>query len=160
VKALLHIRNVCGALLLAGFFITGSSVAKGGGGLGGALLAMAMLVAAACFFSRSLAGLCAWPLTHFIDGIYFGSNPRDLPPVNLRLPQGFRQQRRFRDAMEECERQLEYHPRSLDLWVERIRAATELGAGDEARALCRKARKRLRHGDREELSREFPFAEE
>src|SRR5688572_12281007 len=117
----LTVRNLIGVALLVWFaqlmkpFL--SFGVPGLGSFGEALLALAVLVAAAIAFSGSLIEVAARPLVNLIDSVYFGTDRvAERPPVTLRLARAYRHDLRFEEAIEECERQLEYHPRSLDLW--------------------------------------------
>ena len=150
-KDWLTIRNGVGTLFLYWFFKTGTA----GGGIGNALIAMASLIVAACFFSKTLCGVAACPLTSLIDAIYFGNNRCELPPVSLKLARVYRQEFRHADAISECERQLEYHPHSLELWTELIHSAQDSGDAEAAGKFRRKALRRLKVEDRKRLEREI-----
>ena len=157
-KDWLTIRNALGALLLYMAFKCAAMTRPGGFAvMGPAIGSMICLVLAGIFFSRSLSEFLARPFTRFIDGIYFGSNDREPPPVNLKLAVIYRGERRYEDAIAEYERQLESHPRSLELWSELIRTAREAGSLNEARQYFGKARRRVRRDDREQLEREFSW---
>ncbi len=157
-KDWLTIRNALGALLLWMAFQCASATTRGGYAVfGPALGSMICLVLAGIFFSRSLSEFLSRPFTRFIDGIYFGSNDREPPPVNLKLAGIYRGERRYEDAIAEYERQLESHPPSLELWSELIRTAREAGSLNEARHYFSKARRRVMRDDREQLEREFSW---
>ena len=133
------VRNLVGMALLIMFFMMAGSAA----GAAGLLLAMSVLILSAILFSETLAHLFAKPFTAVIDGIYFGNNSREAPPLTLRLARWYRRNLRFEEAQQECERQLEYHPRSLELWCELIHGARESGNGTKMDAFLKKARHRL-----------------
>ncbi len=163
-KSWFTIRHGLGVFFLVAFFRQGSrffaeSHSSAGGfnvsAAGSAIGIMACLVMAAILFSGKLSEVAARPFTRFIDTIYFGSFDDGSPPVTLRLARAYRREFRYRDAMEECERQLEYHPHSPDLWREVIRNAQLLGDPRELARSLRKARRQLRPEDRELLGREF-----
>jgi len=144
--------NLIGTGLLVMFFTTATS---GIGGIGPALLSMAILILSACMFSGTLTDLAARPLTGIIDQIYFGNNPHDVPPLTLRLARAYRRDLRFDEAIQECERQLEYHPHSLDLWCEIIHNFRESGDMEHLQQYFRRARRRLGPDDRRQLAFEF-----
>jgi hypothetical protein len=146
-----NLRHLIGAGLLVLFFV----VATSGGGLGPALLSMAFLIGSACMFSETLSTVAARPLTAIIDNIYFGNNPHDIPPLTLRLARAYRRDLRFEEAIQECERQLEYHPHSLDLWCEIIHNFREAGDMKHVQHYFRRARRRLSTQDRRQLDFEF-----
>jgi hypothetical protein len=146
-------RNVAGGILLVLFFVLAPTAGSGGVGL--ALLVMCLLIISAILFSGSLSHVAARPFTGFIDSIYFGNNSRDVPPLTLRLARAYRRDLRFEEALEECERQLEYHPRSADLWFEMIHTARESGDEKSMQACIRKARRRLHPEDCQQLDFEF-----
>ncbi|HEX2747813.1 MAG TPA: hypothetical protein VHM91_07435 [Verrucomicrobiales bacterium] len=133
------IRNLVGAALLTMFWMMAGSA----GGAGGLLMAMSVLILSAILFSETLSHLFAKPFTAVIDGIYFGNNSREAPPLTLRLARWYRQNLRFEEAQQECERQLEYHPHSLELWCELIHGARESGDGKKMDVYLKKARHRL-----------------
>jgi hypothetical protein len=144
-------RNLIGAGLMVMFFLLAPSAHS----IGAALLAMAILILSACMFSETLANLAARPLTSVIDHIYFGNNAFDAPPVTLRLARSYRRDLRFDEAIRECERQLQYHPRSLEVWCELLHNFRESGEISELHRTFRKARRRLGRADRAQLDFEF-----
>ena len=155
------VRNACGTAVLLSSFRSMDQYFRSGGdamlhGLAGALLCMAQLVTAAILFAPSLVHWAARPLTRLIDGVYFGSGGEEAPPITLRLAQAYRQAGRHEDAIAECERQLEWHPRSLELWREIIANARRTGSGEKAADYFRHATRRLGSEDRSALAREFP----
>jgi hypothetical protein len=159
-KEFLTVRNAVGAVLLGLFFkVAGGSFGGGidalGGNLGRALGAMILLILSGCFFSSTLCDILSRPFTRFIDTIYFGNDDRELPPVNLKLTGIYRAELRFEEALAECERQLEYHPRSPELWREMICTAGEAGDRDLVQQLQRRAFRKLKGRDRMLLEREF-----
>ena len=154
-KEWLTIRNGIGVAMLVLFIRTATSGLAGYGGFGLAILSMAYLILAGIFFSKSLGGLVSLPFTKLIDAIYFGNNQAEPPPVTLKLARIYRHEQRHADAISECERQLEFHPRSLELWVELIRSVQESGDEVSARRLQRKAERRLKGEDRERLERDL-----
>ncbi len=154
-KDWLTIRNGIGIAVLVLFFRTATSGLAGYGGFGPAILSMAYLVLAGILFSKSLSGWVSIPFTTLIDAIYFGNNQAEPPPVTLKLARIYRHEKRHADAIGECERQLEFHPRSLELWTELIRSTQESGDEDSARKLHRKALRRLKGEDRERLERDL-----
>lgn len=157
----LTLRNAFGALLLVLFFKSAATTQSGTGsiamtgGMGTALVAMSFLILSACCFSRTLSEVLSRPFTRLIDGVYFGNNDREPPPLNLRLPEAYRRDYRYEEAITEYERQLQYHPRSAVLWSELIRTAREAGNPDMARAFLRRALRRVERGERLPLEREF-----
>ena len=160
-KEWLTIRHLAGAVLLGLFFyIAGTGLQVGfehtGTNLWVAIRAFACLIASACCFSRVLCDILSRPFHAMIDAVYFGSDDRDPPPVNLKLAGIYRLERRFDEAIAEYERQLEYHPRSPELWGEMIRTAREAGNRDLAESLQHRARRKLKRDDRLLLEREFP----
>lgn len=159
-KEWLTIRNACGAVLLTLFFrIAGSGFVGGiehlADNAGKALGAMSLLILSACFFSRSLCELISRPFHRLIDAVYFGSDDRDPPPLDLRLADAYRSGFRYEDALAEYERQLEYHPRSPELWREMIRTAGEAGNTALARQLFRRASRKMPPGEIRTLERDF-----
>ena len=96
------------------------------------LLAAACLVSAAICFSDSLVDWACRPLHWFIDKVYIGNEKLETPPVTLRLAESYLQERRWQDAIAECERQLEYHPQHEQLWQTLILAAEQSGAHEQA----------------------------
>lgn len=156
----LNIRSIAGVALLFLFVKLIRPVLSfdipGMESFGQALLAMAVLVLAAITFSGHLSEWASRPLVKMIDSIYFGSDDPDArPPVTLKLVRVYRAERRYGDAVAECERQLEFHPRSPELWIEMIRSAKESGEAKLAQRYLRRARRRLRPDDRPRLMREF-----
>ena len=145
------IRWILGCLGLFLFFTMASS----GGGMGSLLISMAILILAAMAFSPELSRWAASPLTRLIDGIYFGNGDRDLPPVTLKLARHYCQERRFADAMAECERQLEYHPRNPELWQELLAIARLSGDAERLGKLLNRARRRVRGEAGDALVRRF-----
>ena len=107
-------------------------------------------------FSGKLVEIAARPLLNLIDAVYFGTDRiSDPPPLTLKLARAYRRDLRFDEAIGECERQLEYHPRSLDLWCEIIHNYRESGSMEQLEQTFRKARRRLRLQDRRQLDFEF-----
>lgn len=157
----LSLRNLLGLLFLILFLRSASGFFGGGqegmlGGFGAAIIAMVWLILAAICFSGTLSEWFAAPLHRLVDAVYFGSNPVEAPPVTLKLARAYRQERRYPDAIAECERQLEYHPREPELWSELLRSAR--ACGDEALLdhWIAKARRRLPEDVRRTMEREFP----
>ncbi len=120
-----------------------------------ALLAMAVLILAVIMLSDSLAEWFTRPLCGFIDYIYYGNNQAEPPPVTLRLTRLYRNEQRHADAIRECERQLDYHPRSPELWVELVQSARESGDPELLQKSERQARRRLKGEDRERFEQEI-----
>lgn len=145
------VRNVMGAVFLGMFFL----LAPGAGNLGTAVMVMALLILAAIMFSGTLSQWVARPFTGFVDFLYFGNNPVEPPPVNLRLARAYRRDLRFEEAVGECERILQYHPRSLAVWCELLHAVREKGSAEELARCFHKARSRLKGHDRGQLDFEF-----
>jgi hypothetical protein len=145
------VRNILGLVLLTMFF----TAAPGAKDLGSGLMAMSLLILSAIFFSETLSQLAAKPLTAIIDNVYFGSNRYDPPPLTLRLARFYRRDLRFDEALDECERLLEYHPRSLELWCELLHSIRERGTAGELPRYLRRARRRLNFEDRHQLEFEF-----
>lgn len=153
-------RLSAGAACLLMFFVVAPSaivpvMGTGTEGAGPALLSLALLVLSAVLFSGKLSQFAARPFTGFIDSVYFGNNSREAPPITLRLARAYRRDLRFDEALDECERQLEYHPRSADLWFEIIHIAREQGHTEKMQEYLRKARRRLRPEERPQLEFEF-----
>jgi tetratricopeptide (TPR) repeat protein len=145
------LRNVLGAAL----FVSGMLVTRGSG-VGGMLLGFAAAISGAILLSPTLTPLLSRPFTGFIDLIYFGSNQTGPPEITLRLAQAYRKAGRHEDAIAECERQLEWHPRSLELWRELVRNAREITGSSLAVESFRRAAKRLQAKDLATLQTEFP----
>ena len=120
------------------------------------LFGFAVMLLGAIILSGSLAEWFSRPITAFIDLVYFGKSRAEAPPVTLRLAQVYRQQGRHAEAIAECERQLEWHPSSLELWREIITNARCIGSGEMAAGHFRRAVRRLRGDDRTALAGEFP----
>jgi hypothetical protein len=156
-KEWLTLRNGFGVVCLVIFFYTTATVMteKELYGAGPMLIVIAMLsvVVAGCCFSTSLYRMLSKPFTGFIDSIYFGNDDRDPPPVTLKLAGEYRLARRFDDAITECQRQLEYHPQSVELWSEMISIAQEAGDQDFVEALRDKAARELKGQARQLLER-------
>ncbi len=146
-----NIRNLMGTVFLVMFFFTAPAARD----LGSALLAMCLLIISAILFSGTLSRVLAYPLTNFIDALYFGNNNRDIPPLTLRLARWYRRSLRLEEALAECERQLDYHPHSLELWCEIVHITRESGDAAEMERQFRRARRRVREGDRGHLDFEF-----
>jgi hypothetical protein len=121
----------------------------------GAFTVAVLLAFVAVLFSGSLSKCAAKPLTGIIDSIYFGNESLEAPPLTLRLARAYRSDLRFEEAMLECERQLEYHPRSLELWLEMIHAARESGNAKAVRKYMRRARQQLGAEDCRQMDFEF-----
>lgn len=154
------IRNVSGAVLVAcGVLLILQREEDTGERAGFLLVGFAMLIAGFIMLSGSFTAFASRPLTGLIDRIYFGDNDREPPPVSLKLVRFYRQELRHTDAINECERQLEYHPHSLELWTEMIRSTRESGDREAARELYQKARRRLKTEDRALLKREISSAD-
>jgi|GEM_PF-4774081 len=156
----LTVRNLIGVVLLVWFARLIKPFASFGipgvESFGQALLALAVLVAAAIAFSGSLVEVAARPLVNLIDSVYFGTDrTAERPPLTLKLARAYRRDLRFEEAIDECERQLEYHPRSLDLWCEIIHNFRESGDMVPLQHCFRKARRRLSFEDRRQLDFEF-----
>lgn len=82
------------------------------------------LVSACLLLGTTLIRQAARPLTGMIDSIYFGSNRQDeAPPLNLRLPCAYRAEACYQKAIDECERQLEWHSLVPELWAELLLAS-------------------------------------
>jgi len=149
VRYRINIRNVAGAVLVAvGVFLILQREEDTGERVGFLLAGLAMLITGFSLLSGSLTAVAARPLTGLIDRIYFGDNDREPPPESLRLARFYRQELRHADAIDECERQLEYHPHSLELWAEMIRSAQESGDTKSAQAFYGRAMRRLKKDDR------------
>lgn len=90
---------------------------------GPAFTSVICLVAACILLGSILTRQAARPFTAFVDRIYYGSSgPEDTPPLNLRLPRAYRAEGCYHMSVEECERQLEWHPLAPELWAELILA--------------------------------------
>jgi len=160
-KDWINSRNALGAFFLVCFFrAAGSAMNEAGMGLsaymmaiGPAIFSVSFLILAAICFSRTLSDLLCRPFTRFIDTVYFGHDDRDPPPLNLKLAGAYRAERRYEEAIAEYERQLEYHPRSAQLWLELVRTAQEAGEQEKAQQFLRTALRRVRRADRLELER-------
>lgn len=157
----LSLRNLTGLVFLILFFRSASGFFSGGneglfGGVGAALFTMVWLVLAAICFSSTLSEWLAAPLHRLVDAVYFGSNPAEAPPVTLKLAKAYRLERRYADAVEECARQLEYHPREPELWAELLRNVRAAGDEAELERWMAKARRRLPEEARRSLEREIP----
>ena len=153
-KEWLTIRHAAGAVLLALFFyITGRGLVVGEGfdamttNLWTGIKAFACLIASACCFSSALSELLARPFHGMVDAIYFGRDDREPPPVNLRLAQAYRSERRYEEAIAECERQLDFHPKSPELWAEMIQSARASGDWELTEELRQRAARKLNKRD-------------
>jgi hypothetical protein len=159
-KDWLTLRNGFGAACLVIFFYHAAAVLTEkelyGAGPMFIVIAMLSVVLAGCCFSRSLYRMLSKPFTGFIDSIYFGNDDRDPPPVTLKLAGEYRLERRFDDAIAECQRQLEYHPQSVELWSEMISVAQEAGDQDLVEALQDEAARHLKGQARLLLDRQYP----
>lgn len=88
---------------------------SGEGHVGEAILTAASLVAVGSLLIRPASK----PFRGIIDRVYFGNSyPDETPVLNLRLARAYRSERCFEKAIEECERQLEWHSLSPELWAE------------------------------------------
>ena len=153
-KDWLTIRNGLGVAMLAMFFRTATSGLAGYGGFGMAIVSMVYLIIAGILFSATLSEWFSRPFTKFIDFIYFGNNQAEPPPVTLKLVRFYRHEQRHADAINECERQIEYHPHSPELWAELVRSAQESGDAELLMKSQRQARRRLKGEDRERFEQE------
>lgn len=143
------IRNALGVLFLYLFW----NILRSGGGVGWMLIGMSFLIMAAMCFSGKLSEVASRPFTRFIDAVYFGHDDREPPALNLKLAEIYRGERRYEEAIAEYERQLEYHPRSPQLWLELVRTAGEAGEVEQARSYQRRALRRVKREDRAKLER-------
>lgn len=148
----LNFRHAFGVFLLYLFW---NILRSGDGNVGWMLIAMCFLILAAMCFSRTFSELAARPFTRFVDAVYFGHDDRDPPPLNLKLAAVYRTERRYDEDIAEYERQLEYHPRSPELWRELVRTAREAGAREQADRFLRTALRRVKRGERMQLEREI-----
>ncbi|MDB6134547.1 MAG: hypothetical protein JWM59_2790 [Verrucomicrobiales bacterium] len=116
------LRLILGTVFLLGTLML-AKAATGGGGLGPAILAATCLVAMGICYGSMLVKPASKPFVGFVDRVYFGeSSPDEKPPTNLRLIRAYRSERCFEKCVEECERQLEDHPLTPDLWAELLLA--------------------------------------
>ena len=159
-KEWLTIRHAVGAIFLALFFHVAFKGLQTGIGLECivsnlwvAIRAFACLIVAGCCFNRALSELVSRPFHALVDAVYFGHDDREPPPVSLRLARAYRLERRFDEAIAECERQLEYHPRSPELWAEMIGAARDSKDQDLVADLERRASRKVKGGVRLVLER-------
>jgi len=150
------IRSLTGAWCVAlGCLLILAKETDTGDHLGGLLFGFAALAGGVMLLSGSLTAWAARPFTRLVDLVYSGNNDREPPPLHLRLPQAYRTDARYAEAIAEYERQLEYHPRSAVLWTEMIRTACEAGDLNQARRFLHKALRRVDRGARRQLAREF-----
>lgn len=102
-------------------------------------LAVPLVIAGALLWCGKLSETFSRPFTGFIDAVFLGRENGDTPPVTLRLARSLRADFRYDEAIEECRRQLEYHPRAFELWEEMVLADLDGGRFDSARSTVSEA---------------------
>ena len=118
------IRLCLAALFLAASFVSAGRAVSDKLQLGPAFASVICLVAACIVLGTTLIRQASRPITGMIDRIYFGSDPDDeCPPLNLRLPRAYRAEECYQKSIEDCERQLEWHSLSPELWAELLLAS-------------------------------------
>ncbi len=118
------IRLLLAGGLLTAAFGSASKAVSDRNQFGPAFGSVICLVSACIVLSTILRRQAARPFTGLIDRVYFGSNREDdIPPLNLRLPCAYRAEACYQKAIEECERQLEWHPLVPELWAELLLAS-------------------------------------
>lgn len=116
-------RLIPAALLLGASFSQAQQAVSDKMQLGPAFAAVICLVAACILLGSTLIRHAARPFTSLVDRIYYGSHgEEESPPLNLRLPRAYRAEGCYQQSVEECERQLEWHPLAPELWAELILA--------------------------------------
>ena len=135
------VRIVGSGLLLTFSFSFAGQATASGNQMGGAFGSVICLVFACILLGTAFVKQGSRPLTGIIDLIYFGGNPVDEPPpINLALPRAYRAERCYQKCIEECERQLQWHSLTPELWAELMLAHRQGGdtiEGSEAKARTR-----------------------
>ena len=106
-------------------------------------LAVPLVIAGALLWCGKLSETFSRPFTGFIDSVFLGRGNGDIPPVTLRLARSFRADFKYDESIQECRRQLEYHPGAFELWEEMVLAALDGGQFDSARCIVGEAASHL-----------------
>lgn len=106
-------------------------------------LAVPLVITGALLWCGKLSETFSRPFTGFIDSVFLGRGNGDIPPVTLRLARSLRADFRYDEAIGECRRQLEYHPRTFELWEEMVLADLDGGRFDSARRIVTEATSHL-----------------
>ncbi len=118
------IRLIVSGLLIIASCYYGSQALVDGGNAAAAFISVILLTIAGILLGCTFRRTFSLPFTGIIDRIYFGNDPSDnKPPLNLRLPCAYRAERCYQKAIDECERQLEWHSLSPELWAELLLAS-------------------------------------
>ena len=116
-------------LLLAGILLSATYLMAGRAvsdrlQFGPAFGSVICLVSACILLGSTLVRQASRPITGIIDRVYFGSYRNDEPPpLNLRLPRAYRAEGCYEKSFGDCERQLEWHSLSPELWAELLLAS-------------------------------------
>lgn len=117
------IRLLLAALFFAAAFWNAGKAVDAKMQFESAFASVICLLIAAILLGSTLIRQASQPFTGLIDRVYFGSNHQDdVPPINVRLPRAYRAERCYWKSVEECERQLQWHPLAPELWAELVLA--------------------------------------
>ena len=118
------IRLFLAGMLLVASFISAARAVSNEWQLGPTFTSVICLVSACILLGTTLIRQASRPITGMIDRIYFGSDRDDEPPpLNLRLPRAYRAEGCYQKSIDECERQLEWHALTPELWAELLLAS-------------------------------------
>lgn len=141
-----YVRIGVFVLLLGQAWNFAGSIVSGGGleNLGAAIGAAACVAVAGLLIAPLVRPLLTWPATRLVDLLYLGDSTPARPPQNLRLAHAYLAAERWEEAEAECERQLEWHKDSPELWACLAHAGEGKGNAAEAERVIKRARARLR----------------
>jgi hypothetical protein len=131
-------------------WIWGGYRAGMGGEGGGEIAGVLMIVFGCFFFAPEMKRLLAEPVGRLFAGLFFPQASGN-PPLDYTLPRFYRKKERLPEAMEHYRRILHYYPRELTAYREGIEVAVELGEWGEARALLKRALRKIPTQERESL---------
>ncbi|MCB1230016.1 MAG: hypothetical protein KDN19_07115 [Verrucomicrobiae bacterium] len=114
--------------------------------IGNLFLGFGFIIAGAIVIAPDIVRLAASPLLALIDSIFLPGQRGGKPDLNLKLPQFYREQCRYDDAMAEYRKIIRYYPEQVEGWIGAMELLVKIFDEPEAaRKLYEKGRRKLRH---------------
>lgn len=144
-KTLVRWCTAVGLLGLAIHIVRGTE-GQGIGAMGAVTVGVAFLVMGGLLFFPEGIRLFVSPLTKLAEGLYFPGGKLDKPVLSYTLPEFYRKQHRYPEALERYDFILDHYPRELRAWLGAIDVlALHLKDWPRAQRYRERAERKLRH---------------